>query len=118
MKELCYRITFETYNKDCPNEAISKKEIISDVIYKPTNCLDFSMGLTNQINLIQGVQDNLLTEKVKLANVGNEDCSHCVKKLHKYGSHTSWFHDVLTDHQVKIPRLLRTTQKFKTAYNV
>jgi hypothetical protein len=76
------------------------------------------MGLTNQINLIQGVQDNLLTEKVKLANVGNEDCSHCVKKLHKYGSHTSWFHDVLTDHQVKIPRLLRTTQKFKTAYNV
>tara|TARA_B110000211_G_C14032467_1_gene532842 strand:+ start:222 stop:1550 length:1329 start_codon:yes stop_codon:yes gene_type:complete len=116
--ELCYRVTFETYNKSHPNKIITKKEILSDAISKPSNCLDFSMGLTNQINLIQNTQNNLLIEKVNLSNTDNEYCPHCIKKLHKYGTRTSWFYDALTDHQVKMPRFKCSKCKYEVPSTV
>ena len=58
--ERCYRVVFETYDKNCPSEVVSRKEILEGEVYKPTNCLDFSMGFDNQIKLVQKVQDNIL----------------------------------------------------------
>jgi hypothetical protein len=103
--ERCYRVVFETYDKNCPNEVVSRKEILEGEVYKPTNCLDFSMGFDNQIKLVQEVQDNILAEKVRLVTVGSQSCPSCKKKLHKFGTHISCFHDVLTDHDVEIQRL-------------
>ena len=103
--EISYRVVFETYDKADTGKVISRKEVMEDVIYKPTNCLDFSMGFDKQIKLVQVVQDNLLAEKVKLVNIEKQQCPHCATKLHKFGTHTSCFHDVLTDHDVEIQRL-------------
>lgn len=103
--EISYRVVFETYDKADTGKVISRKEVMEDVIYKPTNCLDFSMGFDKQIKLVQVVQDNLLAEKVKLVNIEKQQCPHCTTKLHKFGTHTSCFHDVLTDHDVEIQRL-------------
>jgi hypothetical protein len=57
--EISYRVVFETYDKADTGKVISRKEVMEDVIYKPTNCLDFSMGFDKQIKLVQVVQDNL-----------------------------------------------------------
>ncbi|MEN8905642.1 MAG: hypothetical protein ABF289_06740 [Clostridiales bacterium] len=47
-----YRIIVEIYDQNNPLETISKEEIIQGELNKPSNCLDFSMGLDNQIALI------------------------------------------------------------------
>jgi hypothetical protein len=54
---ICYRVVFETYDDNSSDKHLSRQEIAGDILHKPTNCLDFSMGFDNQIKLIQGVQD-------------------------------------------------------------
>ena len=71
----------------------------------PTNCFDISMGLENQIKLIQGAQDAAIREKLETLNQGDAECPHCQSNLVKFGKQNSTLHDVLTDHQVKIQRL-------------
>ena len=117
---ICYRVIFETYDDDCSDKSLSRQEIIASKLYKPTNCLDFSMGFDNQIKLIKRVQDNVLLEKVKLVNEDKEFCPKCEKQrvLNKYGSHKSWFHDVLTDHEIEIQRLKCRKCKYETPSTV
>ncbi|CAN0022040.1 unnamed protein product, partial [Choristocarpus tenellus] len=62
----CYRVVFETYDKDCPEEILSKKEIIEDELKKSSNSLNFGMGFSNQLAVVHGVQDAVLLEKIKL----------------------------------------------------
>jgi len=45
----CYRVTFECYEKENPSEVLSKSTVLDGTIEKPTNRLNFSMGLRNQI---------------------------------------------------------------------
>lgn len=117
---ICYRVVFETYDDDSSDKHLSRQEIVGDILHKPTNCLDFSMGFDNQIKLIQGVQDNIILEKVKLVNEDKEFCPKCEKQrvLNKYGSHKSWFHDVLTDHEIEIQRLKCRKCKYETPSTV
>jgi hypothetical protein len=99
-----YRIIFETYDVDKPSEAISRAEIVNEELNKPSNCLDFSMGLDNQIALIQGVQDKVLQEKIELLHSTKPICADCNINLYKTGTHKSTFHDVFTDHKVIMQR--------------
>ncbi len=99
-----YRIIFETYDVNTPSEAISRAEIVNEELNKPSNCLDFSMGLDNQIALIKGVQDKVLQEKIELLHNIKPTCPDCNINLHKTGTHKSTFHDVFTDHQVIMQR--------------
>jgi len=54
-----YKVTFECYDQENPNEVLSKATVLEGTIEKPTNRLNFSMGLCNQIELIQNVQDHV-----------------------------------------------------------
>ena len=81
-----YRVTFECYDKQNPTAILSKVTVLEGGIEKPSNCLDFSIGLENQINLIKNVQDNVFVEKSKLLNAETETCPHCTTKLVKFGS--------------------------------
>jgi len=100
-----YRVTFECYDKQNPKAILSKVTVLEGGIEKPSNCLDFSIGLENQINLIKNVQDNVFVEKSKLLNAETETCPHCATKLAKFGSQSSQFCDVFTDHKIQIQRL-------------
>ena len=62
----CYRVLFESFDKNNPDEVLSRSTVLEGSIEKPTNCLNFSMGLKNQIELIKTVQDNVILEKTKL----------------------------------------------------
>ena len=101
----CYRVLFESFDKNNPGEVLSRSTVLEGTIEKPTNCLNFSMGLKNQIELIKTVQDNVIIEKTNLVCEEIKKCPKCEVKLTKIGSHTSNFHDVLTDHTVEIKRL-------------
>lgn len=113
-----YKVTFECYDKENPNEVLSKATVLEGSIEKPTNRLNFSMGLRNQIELIQNVQDHVLLEKTKLLNNVYEKCPKCESKLAKCGKHVTKFHDVLSDHKVEIQRLKCRKCKYETPSTV
>jgi len=114
----CYRVLFESFDKNNPDEVLSRSTVLEGAIEKPTNCLNFSMGLKNQIELIKTVQDNVIVEKTKLVYDISNKCPKCDIKLTKLGTNISNFHDVLTDHTVEIKRLKCRKCKYETPSTV
>ena len=48
-----YRIVFETYSLDNPNDIKEQSVIIEDIVTRPTSCLDFSISHEQQIEILQ-----------------------------------------------------------------
>jgi len=102
---LRYRILFQSYDDETPDTILNEKPLADDSATAPTNCLDFSMGLANQIALIEKAQDSIIDLKLKVLQSILGECPKCGEKLHKYGIQKSTFHDVLTDHNIEVQRL-------------
>ena len=100
-----YRITFESFDLDNPDDTLSKSLLTEGKITKPTNCLDFSLSHEQQMGLIQEALDKIINEKASLINEDSECCPKCSSKFTKKGSHVSIFSDIFTDHEVSIRRL-------------
>lgn len=114
-----YRVIFQTYDDSNPGKPLSEVCVMESDIKSPTNCLDFSMGMKNQIKLIQGVQDNVLNEKLKtLSEERVNMCINCSDKLVKCGKEQSTFHDVFTDHTVSFQRFRCMKCHYETPYTV
>jgi len=113
-----YRIKFETYNDADPDRTIKSTEVLDASLLKPTNILDYGIGQATQIELIQVVQDNVLSEKTKLfINTGGE-CPKCSTQFSKYGTSSSRFFDIYTDHKVKIQRLRCENCKYEAPRSI
>lgn len=101
----CYRVIFQTYEESEPTKVLSEAFISGSKLAPPTNCLDFTMGMEQQLKVVEGVQNHVLNEKLKLlAQMQCQQCPKCDDKLVKCGKQTSPFHDVFTDHMVIIQR--------------
>jgi len=103
--EKAYRVIVECYDKNSPKNVVSQCSVLEGDINKPTNCMDFTIGIEKQIALLQRVQDYVLLEKASLLNQEEKMCPSCNNRLAKFGKHISTIHDVLTDHEVQIQRL-------------
>ena len=111
--EKSYRVIVECYDKNSPETVLSQCSVLEGDINKPTNCMDFTLGIEKQIALLQNVQDYVILEKASLLNQDKKTCPFCKNTLAKFGKQTSTIHDVLTDHQVKIQRLKCNTCKYE-----
>ena len=103
----CYRVIFQTYNEARPDVVIDEIPILESKITSPTNCLNFSMGMEQQLEVVQKVQNQVLNEKLKLISENkNRKCpqDQCQGKLIKGGKQKSPFNDVFTDHIVTMQR--------------
>ena len=87
------------------NEIVSESVIIKDDLRAPKTNLDFSLELTKQIDIIKGVQDHVLNEKVAILNEEQNACPCCKSTLIKSGNQSSNYHDVFTDHRIIFKRL-------------
>ena len=76
-----YRVKFETYDDLEPKITIKSSEVLNEILLKPTNSLNYGMGQKKQIELIQAVQDNVLTEKNKMSVNTEGQCPKCQTKL-------------------------------------
>jgi hypothetical protein len=112
-----YRIIVESYNTNNPALTLNKTIVSENVIEKPTSLANLSMGLSKQIEVISSIQDFYVTEKISLVTL-QKTCPCCKGKLKKFGHHTSSFHDVLTDHMVKIQRLKCTMCDYETSSTI
>ncbi len=100
-----YRIVFQTLDALDSEDVITEKVIMEDKIEAPQNCFDFSIGHSKQIDLLQAAQDQILNEKLKMLHQETTECPTCHIKLMKFGKQKSTFHDIFTDHEVKVQRL-------------
>ena len=114
-----YRVIFQTYDQSNPKEVINEVCVLESTLEAPTNCLNFSMGMKNQIKLIQEVQNNVLNEKAKILEEGKAGmCPNCPGKLVKGGKQTTTFHDVFTDHRVAFQRFKCKKCNYETTCTV
>lgn len=113
------RVIVQTYESSAP-EKISKEAVIFEhAISIPTNCLDISIGLANQLRIIQKAQDYILSEKMEMLDQSHSDCCpKCQTKLNQAGKQGSPLNDVLTDHTVFIQRYRCLKCGFKTPSTV
>jgi hypothetical protein len=98
------------------------KEILnSTIVYEkeigfPDEIKNFGLRHKEQVDLIKNSQDVMLREHCSMLSERTH-CPRCNKKLRKNGEFTSTFHDVYTDHNVKISRL-SCTCGWKSKYTV
>ena len=99
-----YRVVFEAY--DSQSEAPEQANILLEgSASAPSSCLDFGIRHQEQINLIQNIQNEVLTLQAGEVTFDSDTCSKCGDgTLKKYGFKESWFYDVFSDHRVRLPK--------------
>lgn len=97
-----FRVIVQTIENE---QIISESIVIKDDLCAPKTNLDFSLELAMQINIIKGVQDHVLNEKIALRTEEQDLCPCCQSKLIKAGNQSSNYHDVFTDHRIIFKRL-------------
>jgi len=101
-----YRITFECFERGREQEkVVTKTVVMSGSVDKPVDVFNFGLSHEDQIKLLQSCQGALLQEQITLLEAGVQTCPHCPnKKLIKNGKVESDYHDVFTDHKLKLSR--------------
>jgi len=113
-----YRIIFETIDLAEPKKILRQETLLEDKLSKPTNILDFSLNHSDQIQLLKSALDNIMLEKAALINSDLDSCPSCSGEIIKQGKRKSTFHDVFTDHEVKMQRVKCNTCGFEPASTV
>ena len=96
------RFVAEYYNTKT-GEVVTSKIMRSDEIKRPTTLKEFGYLHSEQIGLLQSIQDFKLQYETKLINA-EINCTNCDRKTASVGTRKSKFHSVLTDHEVTIQR--------------
>ena len=102
---------------DKSGDIISESVVHKKTLKRADDINEFGLRHREQIDLMRCSQDFFLKHQCHLFN-DDLDCPTCGKKLRKQGSVQSDFHDVFTDHKVKVARLTCTCGwKNKTTIN-
>tara|TARA_B110000091_G_scaffold194106_1_gene219674 strand:- start:2696 stop:4066 length:1371 start_codon:yes stop_codon:yes gene_type:complete len=102
MRDGQIRITVEVLSGD--GEVISHEIVQTKEIKKPKSAFEVGFRHSEQISLIQSIQQLLLNAQAPLLNSDLSSCAKCGSKLHKSGTVKSDLYSVFTDHKVAIGR--------------
>ena len=112
-----YRIVVELYSDSNPN--LVERKIIEDKTIEPVNSIyDLGIRHTNQINLLQNIQQQVLNCQSKFLKDDIEFCPNCGSKVNKHGYDNCKFHSVFTDHEVKTQRLKCSKCNWKSTHSI
>lgn len=90
--------------------SVSSQEVVQRDTLKvydvkaPASILELGLRHSEQISLLEKVQNSVLAAQSKLIETGYNFCPKCGQKLHKRGFAQSKFHAVFTDHKVGIQK--------------
>ena len=99
-----YRVIFEEFDT-IPTPSETENIILEGEARAPTSRMDFGINHSQQMGLITEVQNKILQLQTKQITYDQNSCPKCEDgKLTKFGSKSSWYYDIFSDHQVKIPR--------------
>lgn len=99
-----YRVVVELYSDSNPD--VVERKVVDDKEIAPVKSI-YELGLRHkeQINLLQKLQDVVLTSQTKYLKEDIKFCPKCGHKVCKQGYEKCNFHSVFTDHEVKTQRL-------------
>lgn len=97
------RIIVEKVNIET-DKVVTRNTISSVDITPPKNILGFGLRHTEQINILQSIQDSLLSEQAVFLKEDHECCPKCKSKLWSNGNKSSEFHAIFTDHTIKVKK--------------
>lgn len=73
-------------------------------IKRPESIIDLGLRHTEQISLLEKVQNALLAEQAVLIDLGYNRCLKCGQKIKKNGYTQSQFHAVFSDHTLRVQK--------------
>jgi hypothetical protein len=85
-------------------EVVKRETIKAYAIRCPTSMLELGLRHSEQISLLEKVQNALLAEQSAVIDLSFTVCPNCGKKLKKNGSIESNFHAVFSDHKVRLQK--------------
>ncbi len=87
-------------------EVVKRDTIKVYDIQAPESIIDLGLRHTEQISLLEKVQNALLAEQSVLIDTGVDVCHNCGEKLKKLGYRESDFHAVFSDHKLPVQKHL------------
>ena len=105
-----YRVVFESYEG---KNKVKRIVLTEGEVEKPKDVFNLGFSHKEQVNLIGKTQKELINEQKELF-IGDKDCPNCRNKLVKNGERESQYHDVFSDHKLKIPRYRCKKYKYET----
>ena len=97
------RIVVEKFDPKT-NQVVSKNTVSSFDIIAPKNILELGLRHSEQINILQSIQDCLLSEQAVFLKEDHACCPKCNGKIWSNGYKTSKFHAIFTDHEIKVQK--------------
>ena len=85
-------------------EVVKRDTIKVYDIQAPEAITGLGLRHSEQISLLEKVQNALLAEQSILINTGVDDCPNCGGKLKKFGYRESDFHAVFSDHKLRVQK--------------
>jgi len=97
------RIVIEKFDPKT-NQVVSKNTVSSFDIIAPKNILELGLSHSEQINILQSIQDCLLSEQAIFLKEDHTSCPKCNGKIWSNGYKISKFHAIFTDHEIKVQK--------------
>lgn len=85
-------------------EVVKRDTIKVYDIQAPESITDLGLRHSEQISLLEKVQNSLLAEQSVLIDTGVDVCPNCGEKLKKFGYRESDFHAVFSDHKLRVQK--------------
>ncbi len=80
------RVIIQTYETSNSKNILKESLAFDHEVSIPTNCLDISIGLKNQLEIIRKVQDHIVSDKMELvAEKQGDCCPKCQNQLNQAG---------------------------------
>lgn len=108
------RLVVEKIDLKNGNTVINRDELSTIAIKNPNSILEFGLRHSEQIEFLKKLQDKVLSEQSVFIKIDSECCLECGAKLCSSGYHSSKFHAVFTDHEVKFQRKKCTNSHCKS----
>lgn len=105
MQSLEYELRVIVEKVAVSSQAVVQRDTLKVYDVKaPQSILELGLRHSEQISLLEKVQNSVLAAQSKLIDPGYRTCPQCGQKLQKRGFAQSKFHAVFTDHQVGIQK--------------
>lgn len=89
---------------DEESNCIKRQSVHTKNVIAASSLLDLGYRHQEQIDILQSIQDALLSEQSPTVGKNFTECPSCHSKVIKKGAVASDFHSVFTDHKIKIRR--------------
>lgn len=104
MSKYALRIVVEKIDLEAKNKVVSRDEISNIPIKSPETIIDLGLRHSEQIEILQIIQDKILIEQSFYLKPTAVRCKCCDGHLISNGYNTAKFHSVFTDHEIKLQR--------------